>query len=119
MGYERFGSIDFDRFHLEELPALLGKREDVFSEADARVLRPLAFELPGGRAYTYVPDVRTFSVRPGIDGARTVIELAEDAWSEFVWELKTCFALLYAEALTVREGSFGQLARWEPPLASS
>src|SRR6185437_10564943 len=39
-----------------------------------------------------------------------------DSWNEFVWELKTCFALLYAEQLTVREGSFGQLARWEPPL---
>ena len=31
-------------------------------------------------------------------------------------ELKTCFALLYAERLTVREGSFGQLAHSEPPL---
>ncbi len=116
MEQERFGSVDFDRFHLEELPARLSRREVVFSEADARVLRPLGFQLPDGRAYTYVPEGRTFSVRSGLDGARTVVELADDAWCQFVWELKTCFALLYAEQLSLRQGSFGQLARWEPPL---
>ena len=58
VGHERFGSIDFDQFHLEELPALLARRDDVFSEADARVLRSLAFQLHDGRAYTYVPDGR-------------------------------------------------------------
>ena len=116
MEQERFGKIDFDRFHLEELPALLGSRKAVFSEADAHVLRPVAFRLLDGRAYSYVPEGRTFSVRPGLHAASTVVELSFDSWNEFVWELKTCFALLYAEQLTVREGSFGQLARWEPPL---
>jgi ectoine hydroxylase-related dioxygenase (phytanoyl-CoA dioxygenase family) len=113
---ERFGSIDFDRFHREELPELLAGRDTVFSEADAQVLRPVGIELSDGRAYTYVPEGRTFSVRPGLDGARTVVVLSLDSWCEFVWELKTCFALLYADQLTVRQGSFSQLARWEPPL---
>jgi ectoine hydroxylase-related dioxygenase (phytanoyl-CoA dioxygenase family) len=113
---ERFGAIDFDRFHREELPGLLERHGPLFSDADAAVLRPLAFRLPDGRAYTYIPEGRTFSVRPGTDGARTVVALADDAWCEFFWELKTCFALLYAEQLSVEEGSFGQIARWEPPL---
>jgi ectoine hydroxylase-related dioxygenase (phytanoyl-CoA dioxygenase family) len=113
---ERFGAIDFDRFHREEMPALLERRGPIFSDGDAAVLRPLAFTLPDGRAYTYVPDGRSFSVRQGDDGARTVVALSEEAWCAFVWELKTCFALLYAEQLTVEQGSFGQLARWEPPL---
>ncbi len=116
MGQERFEAIDFDRFHREELPSVLARRGAIFVTADAAVLRPLGFQLTDGRAYTYVPDGGTFSVRPGLAGARTVVELAADAWCEFVWELKTCFALLYADQLTVRKGSFGQLARWEPPL---
>ena len=113
---ERFGPIDFDRFHQEELPALLRGRGPVFSGADAAVVRPLGFQLPDGRAYTYVPEGRTFSVRPGTAAAQTVVELSRDSWCAFAWELKTCFALLYADQLTVRTGSFGQVARWEPPL---
>jgi ectoine hydroxylase-related dioxygenase (phytanoyl-CoA dioxygenase family) len=115
---ERFGPIDFDWFHREELPALLERRGAVFSETDAEVVRPLGFRLSDGRAYTYVPDSdgRTFSVQPGTGAAHTVVELDSDAWCAFAWELKTCFALLYADQLTVSRGSFGQMARWEPPL---
>jgi ectoine hydroxylase-related dioxygenase (phytanoyl-CoA dioxygenase family) len=113
---ERFGPIDFDWFHLEHLPALLQQRGDIFSDSDAAVVRPLAFELSDRRSYTYVPDGRTFAVQPGTAAAHTIVELSPDAWSAFAWELKTCFALLYAEQLTIRRGSFGQVARWEPPL---
>jgi hypothetical protein len=113
---DRFGPIDFDWFHREELPALLRRRGDVFSAADAGVVRPLAFQLSDGRAYTYVPDGGSFSVQPGTDAAHTVVELSPDAWCAFAWELKTCFALLYAEQLNVVQGTFGHVARWEPPL---
>jgi ectoine hydroxylase-related dioxygenase (phytanoyl-CoA dioxygenase family) len=113
---ERFGPINFDWFHRDELPALLASCGNVFSEADAGVVRPLGFQLPNGGAYTYVPDGRTFRVEAGVDAARTVIELTPASWEAFVWELKTCFALLYADQLTVRQGSFGHLARWEPSL---
>ena len=116
MDEERFGPIDFDWFHQEELPALLESRGAIFSDTDARVVRPLGFQLPDGRAYTYVPEGRTFSVRPGTHTAQTLVELSLDAWCAFAWELKTCFALLYADQLAVRRGGFGQMARWEPPL---
>ena len=94
----------------------LERSGDVFSQVDADVVRPLGFRLPDGRAYTYVPEGRTFRVEGGIGRAQTLIELSAAAWCAFVWELKTSFALLYADQLTVRRGSFGQLARWEPPL---
>ena len=116
MEQERFGPIDFDWFHCEELPALLESRGGVFSERDADVVRPLGFQLSDGRAYTYVPAGRTFRIEPGTGTAQTVIELSSTAWCAFVWELKTCFALLYDDQLTVRQGSFGHLARWEPAL---
>jgi ectoine hydroxylase-related dioxygenase (phytanoyl-CoA dioxygenase family) len=116
---ERFGPIDFDWFHEEELPALLHQRGAVFSETDAPVVRPLGIRTSDGRAYTYVPQGSTFYVQPGTDAATTVVELSPDAWCAFTWELKTCFALLYADELTVRRGSFGQMARWEPPLRAA
>ena len=43
-------------------------------------------------------------------------EVPYDEWCSFVWELKTCFALLYSDQLAITRGSFGQLARWEPLL---
>ncbi len=116
MELERFGPIDFDWFHREHLPALLLERGAVFSDGDAAVVRPLGFELSDGRSYTYVPEGASFAIRPGTDAAHTVVTLTPDDWCAFAWELKTCFALLYAERLTVKQGNFGQLARWEPPL---
>jgi hypothetical protein len=112
----RFGPIEFDHFHREVLPGLLATRDSVFSDRDADSLRPLAFQLPDGRAYTYVPSHPTFSVEAGLAGAHTVVELAGDEWCSFVWELQSCFALLYSDRLAVTMGSFGQLARWEPLL---
>jgi ectoine hydroxylase-related dioxygenase (phytanoyl-CoA dioxygenase family) len=113
---ERFGPIDFDEFHRDELPVLLRERGRVFTDADMNVVRPLAFKLSDGRAYTYLPHGHTFSVEAGVEGAATVVELAPDEWCAFVWELRSCFAMLYADRITVTRGSFGQLVRWEPPL---
>src|ERR1035441_49855 len=93
---ERFGPIDFDRFHRDHLPALLEARGRVFSDADAEVVRPLAFQLDDGRAYTYLPSNHTFSIEEGSDRAHTVVELPYDEWCAFAWELRSCFAMLYA-----------------------
>jgi hypothetical protein len=116
MGHDRFGPIDFDGFHRDDLPARLAARGSALSAAGVAALRPLAFRLPDGRAYTYVPSPSTFSVEVGTRGAHTVVDLDHDEWCSFVWELQTCFALLYSDRLAVSEGSFGQLARWEPLL---
>jgi Phytanoyl-CoA dioxygenase (PhyH) len=113
---ERFGDLDFDLFHREQLPALLAARGVLFTEADRTVLRSLAFELDDGRAYTYVPNGDHFVVVPGAADAHTVARLSLDEWQSFAWELRSCFASLYAEALSIVRGSFGQLVRWEPPL---
>ncbi|MGA8726724.1 MAG: phytanoyl-CoA dioxygenase family protein [Acidimicrobiales bacterium] len=115
MNGERFGPVDFDHFHRERLPALLETCGPLFTAADAAVLRPIAFRLKDGRAYTYVPSGRTFSVEPGCDRAETVATLPEEEWHDFVWELRSAFACFYADRLSLT-GKFGQLVRWEPPL---
>ncbi len=116
---ERFGSIDFDHFHLTTLPAALESCGPVFSDADTRVMKPLAFVLTGGDAFTYVPRGHTFAIQRGSDLADTIVELSGPTWCAFAWELKSSFALLYAEEISVTKGDFGQLARWEPALRAA
>lgn len=117
MGRDRFGAVDFDEFHRSELPALLESRRVVFSDADLEVVQPLGFQLHDGRAFTYRPGRDgSFSVEMGVDAAHTVVEMAEEPWRAFRWELRSSFALLYAEELAITRGSFGQLVRWEPAL---
>jgi hypothetical protein len=113
---DRFGPLDFDEFHREDLPRRLAESPSIFTASDRRVVRPLAFRLPDGRAYTYLPSDDGFAVTPGDDNAHTVVALSPDDWSAFARELRSCFALFYADALTFPRGSFGQLAGWEPSL---
>jgi len=113
---DRFGPIDFDWFHREHLPRLLESRGRVFSDADIGVVRPIAFRLDGGSAYTYIPSGGTFEVDTGIGDAHTIVDMAPGPWCSFVWDLRSCFALLYGEMLKIDRGSFGQLVRWETPL---
>ncbi len=115
MDGERFGPVNFDQFHRARLPALLETCGPVFTAADAAVLRPLAFRLEDGRAYTYLPSGRTFSVEEGSERAETIATLPEQEWHDFVWELRSAFACFYADRLSLT-GNFGQLVRWEPPL---
>jgi len=119
VGSDRFGAVDFDRFHRVELPVRLERAGPTLSDSDLAVVRPIAFRLPGGDGYTYRPDGRSFLVEPGTARAHTVVELADDPWRAFRWELRTSFALLYAEELTIVRGSFGQLVRWEPALRAA
>ncbi|HEY7948064.1 MAG TPA: phytanoyl-CoA dioxygenase family protein [Acidimicrobiales bacterium] len=116
MTTDRFGPIDFDRFHTDDLPTRLSQRPRIFSPADLQVVRPIAFRLDDGRCYTYTPTTDAFAITAGDATAHTVVVLAEDDWTAFAWELKSCFALFYAERLSFPRGSFGHLARWEPAL---
>jgi len=113
---DRFGPLDFDRFHRQDLPRRLAERPQVFTASDRRAVRPLAFRLDDGRAYTYLPSGDGFTIAPGDDDAHTVVTLSSEDWSAFTWELRSCFALFYADALTFPRGTFGQLARWEPAM---
>src|SRR5438309_1961196 len=116
---ERFGPIDFDRFHTVDLPERLGGGNGKLAAAHLGGLRPIAFRLDDGRAYTYTPTADGIEVTAGDDAAQTVVEMAHPDWCDFVWELKSCFALLYAERVTTPRGGFGQLSRWEPALRAA
>jgi hypothetical protein len=118
---DRFGPIDFERFHEEDLPARLAEHPSVLTSADSRSVRPIAFRLEDGRSYTYVPESSGrggvgITVEPGDHDAHTVVDIAYEDWCSFAWELRTCFALFYADRISFPRGGFGSLARWEPAL---
>lgn len=116
---ERFGPIDFDEFHLVDLPARLAGGNGELARVDLEGVRPIAFRLDDGRAYTYSVTDDGIAIEPGHEKARTIIELTYDDWCEFVWELRTCFALFYGDRVKIPLGSFGHLARWEPALRAA
>jgi ectoine hydroxylase-related dioxygenase (phytanoyl-CoA dioxygenase family) len=116
---ERFGPIDFDEFHLVDLPARLASGNGALARVDLEGVRPLAFRLEDGRSYTYTVTDDGIAVTPGDGKARTIVELAYQDWCEFVWELRSCFALFYADRIAIPLGSFGHFARWEPALRAA
>jgi hypothetical protein len=117
MANDRFGPIDFDDFHLLELPSLVESRTRVFTATDRRLVRPIAFTLKEhDSAYTYVPQGDRFCVVPGDDQADTIVSISYDDWCAFKWELKSCYALFYADRLSFPRGGFASLGRWEPAL---
>jgi hypothetical protein len=109
-------ALDFDRFHREVLPARLATAAGRCAARDVRGIAPLAFGLPDGRAYRFVPagDVLTIEATAGADG--TVVELEETAWRDFVRETATGAGLLYAGRLRCARGTPADLERWEPAL---
>ena len=116
---ERFDLIDFDEFHTVELPRRLASDGGRRAAAAVQRVKPIAFRLDDGRAYTYTPDSGGIAVIAGDDEAHTVVELSAQDWSDFVWELRTCFALFYADRVRFPRGSFGLLVRWEPALRAA
>ena len=109
---ERFAPIDFEHFHAVVLPEKLGSRPS----ADLGGLRPIAFRMPDGAAYTYAASGSRIAVEAGDAGASTVVELDPRSWSDFVCELRSSFSLLYAGDATFERGGMGDLAQWEPVL---
>jgi len=113
---ERFGPIDFDHFHTVELPKKLAERSQPLP--DAARLRPIAFRVDDGSAYTYFPNASGMEIREGEEEAATVVVLSRRDWCDFLWELRSSFALLYAGSVEFARGGIGQLSRWEAVLRS-
>jgi ectoine hydroxylase-related dioxygenase (phytanoyl-CoA dioxygenase family) len=114
-----FETLDFDQFHTVDLPARLAAGNGALAAADLDGVDPIAFQLDDGRSYTYTPSDDGLTVTPGDDGARTVVALSLADWSDFVWELRSSFALFYADRVTFPRGGFGGLVRWEPALRAA
>jgi hypothetical protein len=106
--------LDFDEFHRSELPARLAAGNGRLASPVSARLEPIAYALPDGRAYTYVPVGDGVEVRPGDADAAHVVVMDETTWSEYVHELRTCYGVLYANSASASRGRLDHLIAWEP-----
>jgi len=111
-----FPAIDFDAYHLAELPQLLAAGRGALAARSARSLAPLALRIGGESAYTYRVGAGGVEVAAGDADAATVIELDRADWQGLVHELEAPAGLLYAGRVRCRRGEPMQFMAWEPAL---
>ncbi len=111
-----FPPLDFERYHREELPALLAAGREAPAAKAARSLPALAFRRSEGGAFTYRASADGLEVVAGEASAATVIELDHSAWEGLVHELEAPAGLLYAGRLRCLRGRPMDAMGWEPAL---
>lgn len=116
MAVEGFAALDFDGFHVHDLPAQLAAGRGALAAKAARNLQPLAFRLPGGGAWTYRPQGDAVAIERGDAAADTVIELDHESWEGLVHDYESAPGLLYAGRVRSARGNAMQLVLWEPAL---
>lgn len=109
-------ALDFDRFHREELPRLLAEGRGALAAPGAARLGGLAFRLPDGAAWSYLPRAGGVDVVAGDARADTVVELEPELWANLVGELDTAPGLLYGGRARCVRGSAMRWLAWEPAL---
>ncbi len=117
IGTPPFPSVDFERFHREDLPGLLEQHAEVIAHRPEG-LAPIALAV-GGSAVTYRPTADGIEVVAGGDGAHTVVDLTAEGWTDFVHELRSAFGLTYAGLAPCSKGKPEWLMRWEATLRAA
>jgi hypothetical protein len=110
------GPLDFDHFHREQLPRMLAAGRGALAAPAAARLGGLAFRLPGGAAWSYLPRAGGVDVVAGDACADTVVELEREPWENLVRELDTAPGLLYGGRARCLRGSAMRWLAWEPAL---
>ena len=113
-----YTAVDFDEFHQKELPKRL--REGISERIiwDVTAVAPIAITLSDGRAYSYVVEQSNVSVIKGVvENAGTVVIIkSEEAWIDYLYEMRTRVGLLYSEAVTFSRGNFETWDAWDPAI---
>jgi hypothetical protein len=111
-----FPELDFAAFHRERLPELLEGGNGALAAPGTAGLGSLAFRLPSGEAFTYVPTPERIEVVEGDAAADTVIEVEPDIFSNIVNELDAAAGLLYGGRAKCPRGKAMRWLAWEPSL---
>jgi ectoine hydroxylase-related dioxygenase (phytanoyl-CoA dioxygenase family) len=109
--------MDFEQFHVREVPAMLVAGQGRAAAKELGDGRSLTLRSPDGHAYTYRAVGGDLVVNSG-DGADLEVELAADAFDDLISEAWSVFGLLYGDRVSVKRGDFNAFARWEAPLQS-
>jgi ectoine hydroxylase-related dioxygenase (phytanoyl-CoA dioxygenase family) len=108
-------AADFDELHRRTLPDRIATPLGAAASRDGRDAPSLAFRVAGGRAYRFLPSGDAIRIEPG-DDVGVVVELALDAWRDFVGEIATAAGLFYGGRVRFARGDEAKLGRWEPAL---
>jgi hypothetical protein len=109
--------IDFDGFHMEELPRRIAEDSVANALAGARDLGALGIRLTGEETtYTYLPGAREVEILPGDARAEVLVEIERSGWEGLVQDLESPAALLYYGEVRTLRGDPMQFVRWEASL---
>lgn len=116
MAISGFAALDFGTFHREELPSRLRDGRGESAARAAARLGALAFRLPGGESFTYVPRSGSVAIEAGEADATTVVELDAESWTGLVHDYESAPGLLYTSRARCPRGDAMRFVQWEPAL---
>lgn len=116
MALAGFETLDFDDFHQHELPRRLAAGHAALAAPAVARRQSLAFQLPAGDAYTYIPIPDGVAIAPGAAEADTVIELDLESWEGLVHDYESAPGLLYGRRVRCGRGDAMDFVAWEPAL---
>jgi len=109
--------LDFKAMHEIILPQRLRRGVSDLIAWDVAGAAPIAFQTPDGHGYSYVCKDKRVQIVPGVvDDAPLVIELSQDSWTNYYYELRSRFGLLYSQVIRFVRGGFALWDAWEPAL---
>ncbi len=111
--------VDFEDFHLNELPRRLAKGNGELAAATMKPGRSFAWKLTDGQSFTYQITEDSMEIMPGHSEAELVVELSPEEWNFYVNLQKSCFAMLYTKSAQILSGKFDYFVRWEPALLAA
>jgi len=116
MAIEGFAPVDFHAYHRDELPEKLRAGGGEAAAPGLLGLEGLAFQLPTGDAYSYVPRDGGVAVEAGAGAAATVIEIQSEDWEGLVHDYESVAGLLYGSRVRCLRGDAMRFIAWEPAL---
>lgn len=113
----RFGSVDLDELHGAVVPARGSGPRGEECAALVGDGRSIGVRLDDGRSWTLTAVDGAISVVPGLHPEPTLVVTSDaESWSELATESWSLMGLAFRGRLRVEQGTFDQLARWEPAL---
>jgi hypothetical protein len=107
----------FVEFHRRVLPDLIARNGRLVAK-DLRGADPIAFKIPRGAAFCWRPSADGVAVEEGVADAATVVEIAEQAFSDHLNELLTAVGATRTGRARLLKGDVTGWRRWEPAIRS-
>jgi len=110
-------ALDFKAMHEIVLPQRLRRGVSDLIAWDVAGAPPIALQTPDGNGYSYVCEAGRVRIVPGVLAeAPLVVELPADSWTDYFYELRSRFGLLYSQVVRFVRGNFAMWDVWEPAL---